>query len=162
MMRVWIPLLVAVAALSGQQDEGLNRLGVPNPVQPDIPYLIHGSEIRPLEQAEAREEVAKTQLRYWIAGTSAAVKTPLAAPEFLFDSATIDPRDLELYGFEVSGGRRELLYRKKKKVVAEPYFLNLEGIEGRVVRIRINASLAPGEYGLTPNGSNAVFTFAVF
>lgn len=155
-----VPL--CVLALHGQQDPSRNRLGLPNPDKQDIPYLIHGSDLRKLEQLEAVPEETKNQLRYWIPGTSARVETPLAAPEFLFDSAEIDPRDLRLYGFKVVGGRRELLYRRKKKVVAEPYFLQLEGVVDRVVRIRINASLAPGEYGLTPDGRNTVFTFTVF
>lgn len=153
-------LVLSALALPGQADR--NRLGLPNPPKPDIPYLIHGSDIRELEQVDAMEELTKNQLRYWIAGPAAAVRTPLAAPEFLFDSAQIDPRNLSLFGFEVKNGRRELLFRKKKKVVAEPYFLNLEGVAGRVIRIRINASLAPGEYGITPDGQNIVFTFSVF
>lgn len=153
-------LVLSALALPGQADR--NRLGLPNPPKPDIPYLIHGSDIRELEQVDAMEEITKNQLRYWIAGPAAAVRTPLAAPEFLFDSAQIDPRNLSLFGFEVKNGRRELLFRKKKKVVAEPYFLNLEGVAGRVIRIRINGSLAPGEYGITPDGQNIVFTFSVF
>ena len=160
MARLVTLLILGAVALSGQADR--NRLGLPNPSKPDIPYLIHGSDIRELEQVDATEEIAKNQLRYWIAGPAAAVRTPLAAPEFLFDSQQIDPRDLSLFGFEVKNGRRELLYSKKKKVVAEPYFLNLEGVAGRVIRIRINASLAPGEYGITPDGQNIVFTFSVF
>ena len=162
MLRIGSFLLLFALTLHGQQGEGLNRLGVPDPDKQDVPYIIHGSEIRELEQADATEELVKNQLRYWIAGTESKIKTPLAAPEFLFDSAEIDPRDLQLYGFEVVKGRREILYRKKKKIVAEPYFLHLEGIHDRVVRIRINASLPPGEYGLTPEGRNTVFTFAVF
>ncbi|MDE0620757.1 MAG: hypothetical protein OXH83_03695 [Bryobacterales bacterium] len=160
MARIATLLILGALALAGQTDR--NRLGLPNPPKPDIPYLIHGSDIRELEQVDAKEEIAKNQLRYWIAGPAAAVRTPLAAPEFLFDSQQIDPRDLSLFGFEVKNGRRELLYSKKKKVVAEPYFLNLEGVAGRVIRIRINASLAPGEYGITPDGQNIVFTFSVF
>ena len=160
MARMATLLILGALALSGQADR--NRLGLPNPSKPDIPYLIHGSDIRELEQVDAMEEIAKNQLRYWIAGPAAAVRTPLAAPEFLFDSQQIDPRDLSLFGFEVKNGRRELLYSKKKKVVAEPYFLNLEGVAGRLIRIRINASLAPGEYGITPDGQNIVFTFSVF
>ena len=160
MARIAMLLVLSALALPGQADR--NRLGLPNPPKPDIPYLIHGSDIRELEQVDAMEEITKNQLRYWIAGPAAAVRTPLAAPEFLFDSAQIDPRNLSLFGFEVKNGRRELLFRKKKKVVAEPYFLNLEGVAGRVIRIRINASLAPGEYGITPDGQNIVFTFSVF
>ncbi len=162
MIRSAALLALCALALPGQDKESRNRLGLPNPPEQDIPYLIHGSEIRKLERAEAQEEEAKNQLRYWIPGTAASVKTPLAAPEFLIDSKDIDPRDLQLYGFEVVKGRREILFRRKKKIVAEPYFLQLDGIEGRVVRIRTGASLQPGEYGLTPDGSNAVFTFAVF
>ena len=160
MARTATLLILSALALSGQADR--NRLGLPNPPKPDIPYLIHGSDIRELEQVDAKEELTKNQLRYWIAGPAASVRTPLAAPEFLFDSQQIDPRDLTLFGFEIKNGRRELLYSKKKKVVAEPYFLNLEGVAGRVIRIRINASLAPGEYGITPDGQNIVFTFSVF
>ena len=155
-------LALCALALPAQRDGTRNNLGLPNPPKPDIPYLIHGSGLRELEATTASAEEAKNQLRYWIAGPAAAVKTPLAAPEFLIDSQDLDPRDLRLYGFDVVKGRRELLYRKKKKVVAEPYFLQLDGVEARVVRIRINASLAPGEYGLTPDGSDAVFPFAVF
>ncbi len=160
MARIATLLILSALALPGQADR--NRLGLPNPPKPDIPYLIHGSDIRELERVDAMEEITKNQLRYWIAGPAAAVRTPLAAPEFLFDSEQIAPRNLSLFGFEVKNGRRELLYQRKKKVVAEPYFLNLEGVAGRVIRIRINASLAPGEYGITPDGQNIVFTFSVF
>ena len=155
-------MALCVAALPGQQTDKHNKLGLPNPGKQDVPYLIHGGEIRELEPVEAMEEESKNQLRYWIPGSGASVRTPLAAPDFLFDSQLIDPRNLKLYRFEVVKGQRDLIYRKKKKVVAEPYFLHLEGVEGRVVRIRINASLPPGEYGFTPNRSNAVFPFAVF
>ena len=161
-MRLGTLLVLCVLALPAQDDGQRNRLGLPNPPKQDIPFLIHGSEIRELEQTVAKSEEIKNQLKFWIPGTAASVKTPLAAPEFLIDSKGIDPRDLQLYGFEVANGRRELLYRRKKKVVAEPYFLQLDGIEARVVRIRISGSLPPGEYGLTPDGSDAVFTFAVF
>ncbi len=162
MRRLGALLALSVLALPAQDGDSRNRLGLSNPPQQDVPYLIHGSEIVELERSEAREEEAKNQLRYWLPGTAASVKTPLAAPEFLFDSKDIDPRDLRLYGFEVVKGRRVLLFRKKRKTVAEPYFLQLDGIEARVVHIRTGASLAPGEYGLTPDGSNAVFTFSVY
>ena len=154
--------MLCALALPAQEAGDRNRLGLPDPPRQDVPFLIHGSEIRELEQAEAEEEETKNQLLYWIPGSAASVKTPLAAPEFLIDSKDIDPRDLRLYGFDVVKGRREVLYRKKKKVVAQPYFLQLDGVEARVVRIRISGSLAPGEYGLTPEGRSVVFTFAVF
>jgi len=162
MGRLGALMALCALALLGQQEQEHNKLGLPNPDKQDVPYLVHGSRILELEQAEAVEDESKNQLRYWIPGSGAEVRTPLAAPEFLFDSSLIDPRDLRLYRFEVVKGQREVLYRKKKKVVAEPYFLQLDGVEGRVVRIRVSASLPPGEYGLTPIRSNAVFSFAVF
>ena len=162
MVRVATLAALLALALPGQEGQTLNRLGVPNPAKQDVPYLIHGSEIRALEQAEATPEETKNQLMYWIGGASASVMTPLAAPEFLFDSNEIDPRDLRMYAFEIVKGRREILYRKKKRVVAEPFFLQLDNVQDRVVRIRINASLPPGQYCLTPDGRNVVFSFAVF
>lgn len=162
MLRLVTVIALCAFALPAQEGSQTNRLGVKNPPKQDVPFLIHGSDLRELETTAAQEEVVKNQLKFWIPGTASSVKTPLASPEFLIDSKDLDPRDLQLYGFQVANGRRELLYRRKKKVVAEPFFLQLDGIEARVVRIRISASLPPGEYGLTPDGSDAVFTFAVF
>ena len=161
MGRLLALLALCALTLAGQSD-GRNKLGLPNPAKQDIPYLIQASEIHELEQTEATPEEVKNQMRYWMAGTTSAAKTPLASPEFLFDSKDIDPRDLSLYRFEVVKGRRELLFRKKKKIVAKPFMLHLEGVENRVVRIRVNSSLDPGEYGLTPDGRDTVFVFAVF
>ena len=108
--------LLALCALTlAGQSEGRNKLGLPNPAKQDIPYLIQASEIHELEQTEATPEEVKNQMRYWMAGTASAVKTPLASPEFLFDSKDIDPRDLSLYRFEVVKGRRELLFREEEE-----------------------------------------------
>ena len=157
-----LALLALCAFTLAGESEGRNKLGLPNPPKQDIPYLIQASEIHELEQTEATPEEVKNQMRYWLPGTASAVKTPLASPEFLFDSKDIHPEGLRLYRFEVVKGRRELLFRKKKKTVARPFFLNLEVVEDRVVRIRVNSSLEPGEYGLTPDGRDTVFMFAVF
>lgn len=163
MARTALVLALCAVALHGQQDPpSRNRLGVPNPTRQDVPFIIHGSEIRELERVEASEELRKNDLFYWIPGAASTVQTPLAAPEFLLDSDQLDPRNLRLYAFSVRGDRREILFRKKKKAVAEPYFLHLTPVGDRIVRIRTNASLPPGEYGLTPDGENTVFPFRVF
>lgn len=161
-MKRLLALLALCALTLAAESEGRNKLGLPNPAKQDIPYLIQASEIHELEETAATPEEVKNQMRYWMPGTASAVKTPLASPEFLFDSKDIEPEDLSLFRFEVVKGRRELLFRKKKKTVARPFFLNLEVVENRVVRIRVNSSLEPGEYGLTPDGRDTVFTFAVF
>ena len=159
MSRAFVAALVVVSGLSAAET---NRLGLPNPEKPDVPYLIHGDNLVEVEVLQAQQEETKNELRFWVAGTSSKARTPLAGPEFLFEWVEIDPSAFRLYGFEVVKGRRELLYRKKKKVVARPFFLLIEQIDGKVVRIKVNGSLPPGEYALTPEGSNAAFPFTVF
>lgn len=134
---------------------------LPAPPSKDVPYIIHATNLLETESNEATEEADKKQQIYHVPGVSSPVKTPLGFPEFLFAPETIKPETLELYRFEPNGGRREILVRKKKKVVAQPYILNIEPRGEGVVRIRVNSSLESGEYCLTPNGSNAVFCFGV-
>lgn len=160
-MLTGLAAAVVLAALPAAGQEK-NRLGLPNPPKPDRPYLIHGGSLIEVEPLEANEEEKKNELRFWAPGATSNARTPLAGPEFLFEWVEIDPAAFQLYGFEVVNGRREILYRKKKKIVARPYFLDIERIDGKVVRIRVNGSLPPGEYGLTPQGRNDVFCFTVF
>ena len=157
-----LAILAAATLSAAAAAQDTNRLGLPNPEKPDRPYIIHGGSLIEVEPLDANEEETKNELRFWVPGATSSARTPLAAPEFLFEWVEIDPADLRLYGFEVVKGRREILYRKKKKIVARPYFLDIERIEGKVVRIRINGSLPAGEYGLTPQGRNDVFCFTVF
>ncbi len=161
-MRTLAGLAATILLAAAPADQDKNRLGLPNPQKPDRPYLIHGSSLIEVERLDANEEENKNELRFWVPGATSNAHTPLAGPEFLFEWVEIDPADLLLYSFEVIRGRREILYRKKKKIVAKPYFLDIERIEGKVIRIRINGSLPPGEYGLTPQGRNDVFCFTVF
>jgi hypothetical protein len=161
-MRMLTPIAMMILLGASVAAQETNRLGLPNPEKTDLPYLIHGTSLVALEALDAHEEEKKNELRFWVAGTTSKARTPLAGPEFLFEWVEIDPADLRLYAFEVVKGRREILYRKKKKIVARPFFLDIERIDGKVLRIRVNGSLPPGEYGLTPQGTNDVFCFTVF
>lgn len=161
-MRLLTALAAALLLTAPAAGQDKNRLGLPNPEKPDRPYLIHGGSLIEVEPLEANEEEKKNELRFWVRGATSNARTPLAGPEFLFEWVEIDPSALQLYGFETVRGRREILYSKKKKIVARPYFLDIEPIDGKVVRIRVNGSLPPGEYGLTPQGRNDVFCFTVF
>ena len=161
-MRTLTALAVTIFLAQTMVAQELNRLALPNPEKPDVLYLIHGNTLVELESVDAGEEEIKNELRFWVAGTTSNARTPLAGPEFLLEWVELDPADLRLYAFKVVKGRREILYRKKKKVVARPFFLDIERIEGKVLRIRVNGSLPPGEYGLTPQGRNDVFCFTVF
>ena len=156
----WLAILVlsgsALAAASGQD--------LPKPAKQDVPYLIHATNLLEIETNEAIEEADKKAQIYYVPGAASTARTPLGFPEFLFAPAEINPYSLRLYGFESVNGRREVLIRKKKKIVVRTFLVNVtEDAEG-LFRIRVNSSLARGEYCLTPDGedgSNVVFCFAV-
>lgn len=141
----------------------LSAADLPTPAEADLPYLIHATNLFPTARSEASQEETKKELIYRVAGERSGVTTPLAFPEFLFKSETIAPEALALYRFEIVDGRREILYRKKKKVLARPYTLTLsvEDRDQRVARIRVSQTLPSGEYCFTPDGSNSVFCFTV-
>ena len=150
---VWTFFLLAFAA-RGQQ-------GPPTPPKPDLPYIIHATNLVETESSRAIEQTKKNEQWYFVEGMSSGVKTPMARPEFVLKAENLDPDSLELYRFEPKNGKREILIRKKKKVLARPYFLSLETVEPGVFRIRVDDVLDNGEYCLTPNGSDSVFCFTV-
>lgn len=152
--------LLCASPLPGAEDAKSSSL--PTPEKADVPYLIHATNLVELEQSTATEETRKNEQLYWIAGANSPVQTPLAGPQFLFKSDEINPHDLQLYAFESKNGRREVLIRKKKKVVANPHFVSVFDAGTGLYRVRVDDTLPIGEYCLTPNGSNAVFCFAVF
>ncbi len=158
MRLVQLTLLITLAAaMAGAQS-------LPDPPKQDVPYLIHATNLLETETSEAVEESDKKAQIYAVAGAASPVRTPLGFPEFLFASDQIDPSTLRLYGFESVNGRREVLIRKKKKIVVRLYYIDVIPQENGVYRLRVDSSLSPGEYCLTPDGeegSNKVFCFAV-
>lgn len=140
-----------------------NRSASPTPEKADVPYLIHAGNLLETEQAEAVEDTSKkNELRYWVPGAASGVRTPLAAPEFLYLMENVDPKSLSLFRFEVKKGRREVFLRKKKKAVSLPYFTTVTPAGENLFKIRVDASLERGEYCLTPESANAVYCFSVY
>ena len=154
-----LALLFAVRLATAADD---NASGLPSPEKADVPYLIHATNLVELEQSTATEETQKNDQLYWVAGANSPVQTPLAGPQFLFKSGEINPHDFQLYAFDSKNGRREVLILRKKKVVARAHFVSVFDAGPGLYRIRVDDTLTNGEYCLTPNGSNAVFCFAVF
>jgi len=136
--------------------------GLPTPPKPDVPYIVHANNLVETESSRAIEQTKKNEQWYFVEGASSGVETPMARPEFALKPENLDPDSLELYRFEPKNGKREILIRKKKKVLARPYFLSLESLQPGVIRIRVDDVLENGEYCLTPNGSDAVFCFTVY
>lgn len=137
---------------------------LPAPPKKDVPYLIHATSLLETETGEAQEESDKKAQIFWVAGAASQARTPLAFPEFLFAEDQIDPNSLRLYAFESVKGRREVLIRKKKKIVVQSFHMVVRQHAEGVYRLRVDSSLSAGEYCLTPEGergSNTVFCFGV-
>jgi len=98
-----------------------------------------------------------------VPGASSPARTPLAEPIFLIESDKVLPERLELYRWDVKGGRRELATGKgKKKGAARPLHLSVNKVDGRLYRVEASEPLENGEYSLSPNDSNKVFCFEVY
>jgi hypothetical protein len=149
--------LALLAAVAGAQH-------LPDPPKKDTPYLIHATNLLETESNQATEVSDKKAQVFWVPGAASSARTPLGFPEFLFAQDQLDPRTLRLYAFQKVNGRREVLIRKKNKIVVESYYIDVTQQGEGLFKLRVDSSLKSGEYCLTPDGeqgSNTVFCFAV-
>ena len=149
----WFAALLLVSVLGAEP---------PTPEKTDTPYLIHADNLVETETNEAIDESTEKEGKYAVPGATSPARTPLAVPEFYYLAEKLPPSTLQLYRFETVNGRREIVIRKKKKILAEPYRVSLFLVKDKLVRLRVNDTLTEGEYCLTPDGSNAVFCFTVY
>lgn len=143
------------------QSAAKSKSGLPDPPKKDVPYIIHATNLLETETNQAKEETRKDEQIAAVPGANAPVKTPLAGPEFLLESESIPPNKLQLFKMESKNGRREVILARKKKPVAKPIILSVFRIHDKTFKIRVDESLESGEYCLSPDGSSAVFCFAV-
>jgi hypothetical protein len=137
---------------------------LPDPPKKDTPYLIHATNLLETETNQATEVSDKKGQIFWVPGAASSARTPLGFPEFLFAQDQVDARSLRLYAFESVNGRREVLIRKKNKIVVQTFHVDVIPQSEGLFRLRVDSSLKSGEYCLTPDGeqgSNTVFCFAV-
>ena len=153
--RIW--LLVALAAVISAQPK---KYDGPQPPKPDLPYLKHADNLVPTDASEAKEEKKKDVTTYVIDGAAAKAQTPLASPIFIMHSDKLVADRMGLYKLDVKNGRRELVSSPKKPL--RSIRLDVNRLGGNVYKIEVNESLEPGEYSLSPEGSNQVFCFRVF
>jgi hypothetical protein len=149
-------LLAAAFAALAQKYTG------PRPPKPDVPYLKHAADLISTESTEAKEEKGKKDdVVYVIAGLNSPVRTPLASPIFLFQSDKLAPEKLQLFKLESRNGHREILFGPKKQPQA--ILMKVMRLDSaNLYRIEVDEGLEPGEYSITPQGSNRVFCFQVF
>lgn len=145
------PLLLfalAFAALAQKYDG-------PRPAKKDIPYLLRAAQLIPTEAVTARQEGKKDDVTYVIDGASSPVVTPLAEPIFLMQADKIAPAQMELYKLDSKNGRRELQMKRTHLILLEVTRLTPDG----VWKLEVDESLDPGEYSLSPKGSDQAFCF---
>ena len=156
-MRKWLPIVLLCAwPLLAQKYAG------PRPAKPDLPYLMHADNLIPTESVEAKPEERKGDVTYGIPGANSAVRTPLASPAFLMMTDQIQADRVQLFKLQSKGGRREVLYTRRKKLVAHPLRLNVTRLDENLYKIEVDEILENGEYLLTPPESNQVFCFQIY
>ena len=137
----------------------------PRPPKPDLPYLLHASNLVETETGEAREEKRKDEVANVMRGASSPARTPLAEPIFILQTEKLQAERIELYKVAVKNGNREVVIPsagKRRRDGPRPLRLSVSRLEGSLYRIEANQWLDNGEYCLSPSGSQQVFCFQVY
>jgi hypothetical protein len=156
MLRSFAAMLALAALCPAQDYKG------PRPPKPDVPYLIHATNLLAIEQSEAKEEQKKDDVTYVISGTESKSKTPLSEPSFLFENGKLSADRLELYKLEVKNGRREGTLNQKKRKGPRPLRMQVTRVDRGLYRLDVSERLESGQYSITPAESNIVFCFEVY
>jgi len=131
----------------------------PVPPKPDIPYLLHASNLIETESGQARSEKNGAV----ISGASSPARTPLSEPIFIMDARSISPERLELARLEVKGGNREVtLSGGRRRGGSRFLHLAVTPLGGHLFKIEADEPLENGEYALSPSGDNRVFCFEIY
>jgi hypothetical protein len=121
-------------------------------------YLVHADNLVPTESTDAKEEGKGNSTKYSVPGSTSSARTPLAEPIFLMQSDRLTPESLELYKFDVKGGRREVDLGRSGKAL----HVSVTRLERGLYRLEADEVLENGEYALSPMGSNRVFCFEIY
>jgi hypothetical protein len=135
----------------------------PTPPKPDIPYLVHASNLIETEVAQARQESKKDDSKFSIAGASSPARTPLAEPVFLIDARQLSPESFELYRLDIKGGNREVsVNSSRRRGGSHALHLAVKPLSGHLYRVEVDEPLENGEYALSPSGDNRAFCFEIY
>ncbi|HTR39836.1 MAG TPA: hypothetical protein VMH80_28380 [Bryobacteraceae bacterium] len=146
------PLAAAVCLFAAEKYTG------PIPPKPDIPYLLHASNLLETEPAQAHEGKRDT---FVISGAASPARTPLAEPIFILDARQLSPETIELYRLDLKGGNRELSFTSGRHG-GRSLHLTVRPLTGHLYRLEADEPLENGEYALSPNGSNQSFCFEIY
>jgi hypothetical protein len=157
MIRQSLLLFVAIGLLSGA-----DKYTGPVPPKPDIPYLLHASNLVETETGQVREESRKSDTNYVIAGASSPARTPLAEPIFVIDAQKSSPERFELYRLDVKGGNREVSISGRRRGGNRALHLAVTPLGGHLYKIEVDETLENGQYALSPSGDNRAFCFEIY
>jgi hypothetical protein len=155
MLRRFLLLALAVALTATAQ-----KYAGPRPPKADLPYLKHAENLIPTEAVDAKEEKKRDDILYVVDGANSSAKTPLASPIFLLQAAKLVPERLQLFKLDSKSDHREILFSRKNPPTA--IRIEVTRLGSDLYRIEAGESLEPGEYSLSPQGSDQVFCFQVF
>jgi hypothetical protein len=158
-MRILALTFAVAASLLAQKYDG------PRPPKPDIPYLLHASNLISTDVEQAKEDKRKDGTAYVTAGASAKARTPLAEPIFLFETKSIPPERLSLYKLEAKGGTREVFFHdnmKRRRDSTKSLRLSAVKVAQGLYRLEPTEPLPNGEYAISPAESNTVFAFTIY
>ena len=138
----------------------------PRPPKTDVPYLVHANNLVPTDVGEATEESRKDMSVFALPGAAATARTPLAEPVFLIATKQLVADRLGLYQFFVEKGRREVRLPKqagkRSKDASRNFRVTATRVADGLYRLEAAEPLENGEYSLSPEGSNQVFSFQVY
>ncbi|MBY0507316.1 MAG: hypothetical protein K2X03_25605 [Bryobacteraceae bacterium] len=157
MTKLLLSLAIAGTLLAQDRYKG------PRPPKSDIPYLLHANQLVETDSSEAQESKNKNDTVYTVPGAAAKARTPLAEPIFLIAVDKLSAEKLSCYRMETKGSSRQLvLPMKAGKNAPKPLRMNVTRVADGLYRVELAETLANGEYTLSPEGSNQVFSFAVY
>ena len=135
----------------------------PVPDKSDLPFIRHANKLIPTDVGQAKDESAKGDTIYSVAGTAATAKTPLTEPSFIVKVEKMNIQQMQLYKMDTKGGQRQLyLSAKPKKNGPRPIRISLDPLSTGLYKLEVQEPLENGEYCLSPGGTNAVYCFAVY
>jgi hypothetical protein len=135
----------------------------PIPPKPDVPYLLHATNLVETELGQAKQENRKNDSTFIISGAASPARTPLAEPIFIMDARQISPERIELYRMDVKNGNREVsISSGRRRGGNRPLHLTVTPLSNRLYRLEADEPLENGEYALSPNGDNRAFCFEIY
>jgi hypothetical protein len=137
------------------------------PMEPGIVYYLDGADAKPLVK-EVATQGGRANISAKVNGAHAPIRLASGKSQ-MFKICGVDPTRFKLYAFKSSGNTRMVVLAKVniwiggvKSVVSESEVaLAIHNSISNCFALETKTSLADGEYGFSPAGSEDAFMFGV-